>query len=91
VLGIIAICIGMMAAVLLLRSWWPVVAGGALFWLIIVRTSWKARWKSNNPVTLLMYGVHAHLQQMPIYLGQLQYRRDRRSGMAAKLIEYKRS
>jgi len=57
--------------------------------LLVLRSAWKARWKSSNPVTALLYGLHSHLQQIPIYLGQLQYRRDKKAGRKRGLIEYK--
>jgi hypothetical protein len=33
--------------------------------------------------------LHSHLQQVPIFVGQLQYARDRRAGRIRGLIEYK--
>ena len=57
--------------------------------LLVLRTAWKARWKSSEPLTILLYGIHSHLQQLPIFLGQLQYRQDARSGRLRGLIEYK--
>jgi len=73
-----------------LRSAWPVgvVVGGLL--ALAVRTAWKARWKSRDPLTLLLYGVHSHLQQVPIYLGQMRYGWNKRKGLRAGLVEYKR-
>ena len=60
-----------------------------LLWLLILRTAWNARWKTSNPVTLLLYGAHSHLQQIPIFVGQLQYWINRGRGRQAKLVEYK--
>lgn len=54
-----------------------------------VRTALRMRWKSSDPLTLLLYGVHAHLQQVPILAGQLAYHRDRNRGRRRGLIEYK--
>ena len=59
------------------------------FITLALRSSWKARWKSNNVVVLVLYGVHSHLQQVPIYFGQLQYKWNRRKGRRAMLFEYK--
>lgn len=60
------------------------------FWLALaVRTALKVGWKSRNPLTRLLYGVHSHLQQIPILIGQLGYDRDRRRGRQRGLIEYK--
>lgn len=60
-----------------------------LLWIFVLRTAWKARWKSNDPMTLLLYGVHSQLQQIPIYVGQMQYRMYRGRGRQASLVEYK--
>jgi len=60
------------------------------FWLALaVRTALKVGWKSRDPLTRLLYGVHSHLQQIPILMGQLGYDRDRRRGRQRGLIEYK--
>ena len=60
------------------------------FWLALaVRTALKVDWKSRDPLTRLLYGVHSHLQQIPILIGQLGYYRDRRRGRQRGLIEYK--
>ncbi len=79
-----------LAGSILLGSVWPALLGAAALGLLAARTAWKARWKSSSPVTLALYGIHAHLQQIPIYVGQLQYRRSRRKGQRLALIEYNR-
>jgi glycosyltransferase involved in cell wall biosynthesis len=60
-----------------------------LLGVLILRSAWRARWKTADRWTLLLYGVHSHLQQFPIYVGQLQYRWNRRKGRRAMLLEYK--
>ncbi len=40
-------------------------------------------------MTLWLYGLHSHLQQIPIWCGQIKYRLDRRRGRVPQLIEYK--
>jgi len=77
------------AAAIVLRSLWPVAAVGLFFAAISLRSAWKARWKTKDTVALLFYGVHSHLQQIPIYCGQLQYWFNRRRGKRAHLLEYK--
>jgi len=67
-----------------------------LLWLgllmgLSVRSAWKARRKNASLGTLLLYGVHSHLQQIPILAGQLQYELGKRQRKARKLIEYKQS
>jgi GT2 family glycosyltransferase len=71
------------------RSVAPVALWLALLLAMAGRTAWLARWKSTSIATLLLYGVHSHLQQVPILVGQLQYARDAGRGAKRKLIEYK--
>ncbi len=68
---------------------WPLVAVISALLVLALRSAWKARWKSGNIVTLLVYGLHSHVQQLPIYRGQLQYKWNRRRGKRARLMEYK--
>lgn len=82
------VLIGVLASILLLSPW-PFVFAVGILALLALRSAWKARWKSSHPVTLLLYGIHSHLQQVPIYWGQLQYAGDRRQGRKRGLIEYK--
>ncbi|HVW84207.1 MAG TPA: glycosyltransferase [Bryobacteraceae bacterium] len=85
--------IGLFAAAaiasLALRNPWPLAVALAFLGVLAVRTSKKIAWKSPDPVTRLLYGLHSHIQQLPIFLGQLEYRRDRRKGRTRGLIEYK--
>jgi hypothetical protein len=67
----------------------PIVAWLALLPLLSVRSAWKARWKTGNQLTLLLFGFHSQLQQIPICVGQLQYELSKRRGRAKALIEYK--
>jgi cellulose synthase/poly-beta-1,6-N-acetylglucosamine synthase-like glycosyltransferase len=53
------------------------------------RTAWKARWKTSDRLALALYGIHSHLQQIPIFVGQVRFWMDRRSGRRAALVEYK--
>lgn len=88
---LLALPLAGLAATLALRSPWPVLAAALLLALLAVRTAWKARWKSpGDPLALALYGIHSHFQQIPIYLGQLQFRRSRRTGKRTALVEYKR-
>ena len=80
-----------LAATLLLTSVWPLAAAAALFAALTLRTAWKARWKSSSPLTLVLYGIHSQFQQIPIFAGQMQFRRNRRRGTRSALVEYKRS
>ncbi|MGA2672936.1 MAG: glycosyltransferase [Terracidiphilus sp.] len=67
----------------------PMALWLALLMLLSVRSAWKARWKKAAPAVLLLYGFHSHLQQVPIFVGQLQYELGKKRKRAPKLIEYK--
>ncbi len=88
-LVLLAIPTAGLAASFGLRSVWPVAAAISGLGLLALRTAWKARWKGGDWVALALYGVHSHLQQIPIFVGQMQYWRNRRSGKRAGLVEYK--
>ena len=82
------------SAVTLLWTPIPILAWAALFLLLAARSGWNARWKvpasAKGRVALLFaYGIHSQLQQIPICIGQLRYRRDRKAGKRRKLIEYR--
>ena len=89
-LALLGIVLAGLAAGAALASIWPLAAAGALLGGLFARSAWKARWKTGDRLALLLYGAHSHLQQIPIYLGQLQYRWNQKKGRRAMLIEYKR-
>ena len=70
-------------------TYWFFAMSAGVFALLFLRTAFKARHKTNSFVTALLYGVHSHLQQVPIYVGQRRYARDARGKIAGALIEYK--
>jgi hypothetical protein len=80
--------LGAVGSLLMLRVW-PFAAICCFLLLISLRSGWKARWKSNDRFALVLYGAHSHLQQIPIFVGQMQYRWNRRKGKRAMLLEYK--
>ena len=59
------------------------------FAALAARTAWKARWKTSDRLALALYGLHSHLQQIPIFVGQMQFLLHRRRGTRAALVEYK--
>jgi glycosyltransferase involved in cell wall biosynthesis len=67
----------------------PVALWFTLLFLLSVRSAWKARWKKASTGVLLLYGFHSHLQQVPIFVGQLQYELSKKQKRAQRLIEYK--
>ncbi len=90
----VAVLLGLLFAGLLgsvvLVSWIPIALLLLFYAALAIRSAWKVRWKSNDTVALLLYGAHSHIQQLPIFLGQLQYRRNQRAGKRSVLLEYKR-
>ena len=77
------------AVSLLTGSLWPAAIVFLLLAALALRTAWKARWKSSDRVALVLYGIHSHVQQIPIFFGQLRYWRNQRAGRRAPLVEYK--
>lgn len=83
--------LGMLVALL----WLPllVLPGLLVLVLLVLRTAWRVRWKQPvagcSTARLLAYGVHSHLQHLPIFWGQLSYRMAARQGRRHRLMEYK--
>ncbi|AAU92280.1 glycosyltransferase [Methylococcus capsulatus] len=71
------------------KSMLPPVLALAFFLALALRSAWKARWKGGGLWTLLLYGIHSHLQQIPILAGQIACRLDRLRHHRRFLIEYK--
>jgi len=77
--AIAGVCWGMAAALI---PW------SALF-ALMVRSSWRARWRSNNVLTLFCYGVHSWIEQIPVAWGICRYQLDRWQRRSQPLIDYK--
>ena len=71
------------------RSWIELAGSLGFAAAIIARSAFRARWKGASPLTLLCYGVHSHLQQIPIFAGQIACRLDATRARSRGLIEYK--
>lgn len=71
------------------KSMLPLGLVMAVFLALALRSAWKARWKGGGFWTLLLYGIHSHLQQIPILAGQIACRIDRLRQHSRFLIEYK--
>lgn len=86
-LWLLALCVSPLIQPVLLL---PVLAVLAL---ASVRTALKVRWKQRiaqcSSLRLLAYGVHSHLQHVPILWGQLRYRVGLWQGRQSRLMEYK--
>ncbi|OQW93063.1 MAG: glycosyl transferase family 2 [Beggiatoa sp. IS2] len=77
------------ALTLLWQSLIPILASVGLFLLLSLRSAWKARWRTQDFFTLLLYGLHAQFQHLPIAIGQLSFYYNRWRGQRQRLIEYK--
>ena len=86
-----AIALAGVVGSVVLRSVWPLVAMVVFFGVISFRSAWKNRWKTDDWVALMLFGVHSHFQQLPIFWGQMRYKANRRRGTRAALVEYKRN
>jgi len=60
-----------------LSIWLPSPLPFAIWLLLLTglacRTAWQFHWKSADWTTLILYGFHSHLQQIPIFFGQMQF------------------
>jgi len=74
-----------LAASIALASLLPVALWILLLVALATRTAWRSRWKVAAWNTLFLFGIHSHLQQVPIFFGQLQFLVNRNKA----LIEYK--
>lgn len=74
-------------AALLLNSWLPVLILAVAIILIAPGTAFLARWKGASRSTLILFGIHSHVQHIPILMGQLLYFRARWCGRCLKLVE----
>jgi len=74
-----------LAASIAFRSPWPSTLWLLLLLALAARSAWQYRWKQAPWTTLLLYGFHSHLQQVPIFFGQIQFLLNRNRA----LMEYK--
>lgn len=85
----VAVTVLCLAAAYLWRNPLLALAPILLLAAAAIRTAVRNRWKSSDWITLLLYGVQAHLQHVPIAVGQMKYWRASRHGQRSELIEYK--
>jgi glycosyltransferase involved in cell wall biosynthesis len=64
---------------------WPFAIWLLLLFALAARTSYQYRWKPAPWTTLVLYGFHSHLQQVPVFFGQMQFFLNRNRA----LMEYK--
>jgi cellulose synthase/poly-beta-1,6-N-acetylglucosamine synthase-like glycosyltransferase len=85
-------CGGLIAALTasaITHNWLYVAAFFAIVAMRVFRTAIKFRWKSASPWDLILFGVHSHIQQIPILVGQIKYWMHAKRNSRAELIEYK--
>ena len=87
--GLLGIIVGAPLCSIAFHSLIPVATAVAIIAVLAIRTAIKFRWKTADPATILLFGLHSHLVQIPLLFGQLKYQRDRFTGRTSKLIEYK--
>jgi glycosyltransferase involved in cell wall biosynthesis len=83
------IALGVLAASVLLQSWIPLFIGALGGAALAIRTALLSRWKGAAWNTLLLYGIHSHVQHVPILQGQILYLWGRWRRHDRGLIEYK--
>jgi glycosyltransferase involved in cell wall biosynthesis len=81
--------IGVGAASIAMGSILPLLAGLTGLALLAIRTALKSRWKIVSWDTLLLFGIHSHVQQIPVLQGQILYLLGRWRKQNSELIEYK--
>lgn len=78
--GLVLSAVSALVASVLLAGAWPILLLLMTYLALVVHTAEKAAWKEPSPVTRILYGMHCHLQQIPVLVGQIHYYRDRFSG-----------
>ena len=87
--AMVAIVVGLPMLSAVIRSILPVALAIATIAALSLRTAVRTRWNGADLKTRLLHGLHSHLIQIPLCLGQLRYQRDRILRRTAELIEYK--
>ena len=87
--GLLGIIVGAPLCSIPFHSLIPIATAVAIIAVLAIRTAVRFSWKTADLVTLLLFGLHSHLVQIPLLFGQLKYQRDRFTGRTSKLIEYK--
>jgi hypothetical protein len=70
-----------------LHSWRPLCVLGIAAVLLTLNTMWRRSYLNTDRVTLLLYSIHGHMQQIPIAIGQIGWLLTRKRRQ--RLIEYK--
>jgi glycosyltransferase involved in cell wall biosynthesis len=86
---LISLLLGVIVLSAITESVLPYIGLVLSYIFLILRSAYKARWKSAPVLTLILYGIHSHFQQIPIAFGQLSYWYHRFRNQQQGLIEYK--
>ncbi len=76
---------------LLLRNIWVGAIALSVYLLAAFRSAYKVRERTSSLSTLLLFGLHSHFQEIPIFFGQMSYRLAKARRRKVSLIEYKRA
>jgi cellulose synthase/poly-beta-1,6-N-acetylglucosamine synthase-like glycosyltransferase len=71
------------------RSWIPVSVFALAAVVLWSRTGVRAASRVKSAWVLIVYSIHSHLQQIPVFLGQLRFWTGRARGRGSALMEYK--
>jgi cellulose synthase/poly-beta-1,6-N-acetylglucosamine synthase-like glycosyltransferase len=82
--------LGGVGLAVLLEALWPALLPVAFIAALGLRSACKNCWKAPDDIaTMILYGFHSHLQQIPIFVGQCASRWDAWRKRRRLLIEYK--
>jgi len=82
------VIIGIISSIMI-QSIIPIIISFSILLLLSLRSAWKARWRTKEVYTLLLYGLHSQFQHIPITIGQITFYYHRWRGQRKRLIEYK--
>lgn len=68
---------------------WPIILTAGM--AMLCRTYVRTKTKSKKTITRLIYTLHSHFQQLPIFVGQISFYLDELRGINRRLIDYKES
>jgi cellulose synthase/poly-beta-1,6-N-acetylglucosamine synthase-like glycosyltransferase len=76
------------ANLIVTSSWLPLAIVAVILVALAAREAFSCRRKTRSVYTLLLFGIHSYLKEVPRLVGQLRYFYDRRTGRKT-WIEYK--
>jgi len=87
--AMVALIAGGPIVAIAIRSLLPILLVFEIVAALAIRTAIRSHWKNAPLMTRLLHGLHSHLVQVPLLVGQLKYQLDRSRGRSPELIEYK--